>query len=157
MSSESSQNTVALGKSVLSLQEERVRQYAALAEAHKAYLASGPSYDLETFKGKVKESTTNFQDISRKIIDVKQAVESDKDLSNLVEKLQSLEESKLRFTVDYQLALQQSLEESEDELAAKNTQGLKKRLNELAEEVTDVIQDIRYHLHDLEEDETVDK
>ncbi len=38
--------SLVIGKDFRALQEERVLQYKKLNEAHKIYLASGPSYEL---------------------------------------------------------------------------------------------------------------
>ena len=50
-------------------------------------------------------------------------------------KIQLLEEQKLRFTVDHQLALQQAQDDPDDELLDRNAKALKKKLTELAEEI----------------------
>ena len=62
------------------LQEERIRQHNRLAEAHKIYLesgkaTSGQTYDLNTYKLAVKDSTDNFKSISSKIIDIAKKLE----------------------------------------------------------------------------------
>ena len=56
-------------------------------------------------------------------------------MSNLVAKIQLLEEKKLHFTVDHQLAMQQAKDDPDDELYERNVKSIKKRLTELAEEV----------------------
>ncbi len=50
-------------------------------------------------------------------------------------KVQLLEEQKLRFTVDCQLALQQAQDDPDDELLERNAKALKKKVTEIAEEI----------------------
>ena len=99
-------------KTVLSLQEERVKSYASLAEAHKAYLAKGPpDFDLPAFQPAVAAATQSFKEISEKILAVAASLEANgenKELVGHIRQLQALEEAKLKFTVDWQLAQQQA-------------------------------------------------
>ena len=57
------------------LQEDRTRQYHCLNNAHKVYLETGQqtggqSYDLDTYKHCVKESTDKFSSISSRILNI---------------------------------------------------------------------------------------
>ena len=57
------------------LQEERIRQYNQLNNAHKTYLETGKqslgqTYDFETYKTCVKQSTDQFKSISGKVLEL---------------------------------------------------------------------------------------
>jgi len=146
------------------LQEDRVRQYHAWSEDHKRYLATGPpNYDLEMYKRCVKETTDKFQKTSQQIIAISREIESliggeksdeKREIVGLIEKVQSLEQMKLRFTVDVQLAKQELQDDPSDQLMEKNLKGLQKRLNELTEEITETLEEIRYYVaSNLQDDE----
>ena len=75
-----------------------------------------------------------------------------KDVLTSIRKIKDLEERKLRFTVDYQLALQQEKDMPNDELLEKNAKGLKKMLDKIAEEINECIEEIRELVFELEDD-----
>ena len=125
------------------MQEERVRRYHQWNEDHKRYLATGPQYDLEMYKRCVKEATDNFQKISLRIIEITKA-EKNPEIAKLMKKVQDLEEMKLRFTVDVQLAKQELQDDPSDQLMEKNLKGLQKKLNEITEDIRDALEEIRY-------------
>ena len=57
------------------LQEERIRQYNQLNNSHKIYLETGKqtlgqTYDFETYKTCVKQSTDQFKSISVKVLEL---------------------------------------------------------------------------------------
>ena len=56
------------GKEFVALQEERVRTYGQLEQAHKRYLDSAPRYDFETYKLEVAKATQTFSNISTQIL-----------------------------------------------------------------------------------------
>lgn len=145
----------ALAKEILSLQEERVRQYGRLGDAYKSYLASGPDYDLETYKQCVNDVTMSFKQYSSRIIDMKNVIvakHNDNVMATFIEKLQDLEEEKLKFTVDHQIAMQQVHDLPDDELVERNAQGLKKKLNSIVVDINDSLEEIKYHIHDIQGD-----
>lgn len=148
-----------LGKDFLTLQEERVRQYKVLNDAHKAYMASGKSgaqYDITTYQETVSKVTGMFKNISEAVIKMRKTFEDDhkdKDMANFLAKVQKLEEKKLKFTVDYQLALQQMQDEPSDELCERNAKGLKTGIGSTIEEINEALEEIRYHIADLKGDE----
>ena len=62
---------VVLARDFFTLQEERVRQYAALSASHREYLSTAPSYDIETYQRAVADATRNFKEISERIIEMR--------------------------------------------------------------------------------------
>ena len=62
---------VILARDFFTLQEERVRQYAALSASHREYLTTAPSYDIQTYEKAVTDATKNFKEISERIIDMR--------------------------------------------------------------------------------------
>ena len=134
----------------LALQEERVREYSSLGEAHKKYLSTGPEYEFEQYRASVGKATAKFKEVSDKMIELKKEMSEWKELESLVGKVQEKEEEKLRFTVDLQLALQQAQDEPNDDLLDRNAQGIKKHLDKIAEEISDNLEEVRYLLHDEE-------
>ena len=148
-----------LGKDFLTLQEERGRQYRALNDAHKAYLTTGKSggqYDIATYQSTVSKVTDMFKTISQTVIKMRTTFEEehkDVNMANFLAKVQKLEEKKLKFTVDYQLALQQMQDEPGDELCERNAKGLKTGIDSTVEEINEVLEEIRYHIADLKGDD----
>ena len=149
-------SSVTLAKDFLTLQEERVRQYRLLSDAHKTYLASAPDYNLEPYKLCVSDVTKSFKQLSERIIQMRKMFEDefqDPEMSHLVGKIQGLEETKLKFTVDHQIALQQVRDMPGDELVERNAQGLKKQLDVIIADINDTLEEVRYHVHDLQGDD----
>ena len=60
-----------MARDFFTLQEERVRQYAALSASHREYLSTAPSYDIETYQRAVADATRNFKEISERIIEMR--------------------------------------------------------------------------------------
>ena len=60
-----------MARDFFTLQEERVRQYAALSASHREYLSTAPSYDIETYQRAVADATKNFKEISERIIEMR--------------------------------------------------------------------------------------
>ena len=56
------------GKKFVHLQEERVRTYGQLEEAHKRYMETAPHYDFEAYKLEVATATKTFSSISNQIL-----------------------------------------------------------------------------------------
>jgi hypothetical protein len=69
--SSSASSAVTLARDFFLLQEDRVRQYAALDAAHRAYMATAPSYDVEAYQDAVTEATKNFKELSVRIIEMR--------------------------------------------------------------------------------------
>ncbi len=130
---------------VLGLQEKRALRYSELNRAHKEYLADG--YNLDKYKLVVCDATNVFKEVSEQILAAKKRTEDDQ-LALMIDKLQVLEEQNLRVTVDHQLSLQQAQEEGDDELQQRNVRGLRKRLDDISGEIREVLEEIRYKVHD---------
>ena len=142
-----------LAQELLELQTQRVKQYKVLGDAHKAYLSSGPDWDLSSFKVVVSEVTREFSEISKKMIAMKDAfreIHSDQEMAGYIGTLQEQEERKLKATVDHQLAAEQALTFPDDELMQKNNEALKKLLDSIVEQINDTLEEIRYHIHEKE-------
>ena len=63
-----SQTVLQIGDEFRALQETRVKTYASLQEAHKAYLKTAPDYDFKVYQKEVAKATDAFNDISQQII-----------------------------------------------------------------------------------------
>ncbi len=116
-----------LARLVMAMQEERAETYAKLRAAHRTYLASGGGgggggYDLETYKVAVDAATKAFQLSSQTAMDLRKKCDKEggcgdlKKVAGMIERLQVLEERKLKFTVDHQLAQQEVQEHPDDDL-----------------------------------------
>lgn len=147
---------VILARDFFTLQEERVRQYATLSASHREYLNSAPSYDILTYQKAVADATKNFKEISERIIEMRRQLDEEfreKELSNFIAKIQLLEEQNLRLTVDHQLASQQALDDPDDELLERNAKGIKKKLTEIAQEISESIEEMRYRVDEILENQ----
>ena len=81
---------------------------------------------------------------------------NDPELAKWLGNVQSLEELKLRLTVDLQLAVQQAKDEPDEELEDlmdKNVNGIRRKLGDIVDEINENLTEIRYHIHELKEDE----
>ena len=98
---------------------------------------------------------------TEKVIEMKKKFEGDSDyndpeLAKCLGNVQSLEELKLRLTVDLQLAVQQAKDEPDEELEDlmdKNVNGIRRKLGDIVDEINENLTEIRYHIHELKEDE----
>ena len=77
MASDVPPGSVVLARDFFTLQEERVRQYAVLNTAHRAYLATAPSYNMEAYQTAVADATKNFKELSERIIEMRNQFDSD--------------------------------------------------------------------------------
>lgn len=142
-----------------SMQEERARQFRKLDEDHKAYLATAPDYNLASYKVAVHEATEKFKKICQSIALLKgemplhKGAEGCSSPIDLIDKVQALEESRLRTVVDLQLAKQQAQDDPEDELLDKNVKGILKSLHATTEGINEAMEELKYLMHDLADDE----
>lgn len=137
------------------LQEERIRTFNELDQAHKQFLSAAPNYEVafDDFKKCVSKVTDKFQSVSKEIIQIKATLDTehrDTNLGQLVGKVQDLEEKKLQTVVDLQLASQQALDNPGDDLCEKNAKLIRSGLVKLCEDITDVLTEIRYEAVELE-------
>ncbi len=131
------------------LQDERVRTYATLSEAHKKYLGDR---NFEAYKVDVASATDKFKDISSQIIAVRDHM-VDEELAALVTRVQEEEEKKLKVTVDLQLARQrvQDCPPDEEDLAREGVRKLLREMNDIISEINGCMEDLRYRHAELQE------
>ena len=76
------------GKEFVALQEERVRTYGELDQAHKRYLQSAPNYDFSSYKVEVAKATDTFNRLSIQIIALEKDLErANPDLASTIRKV----------------------------------------------------------------------
>jgi len=139
------------------LQEERIKTFNRLDEAHKAFLLTAPKYEdgFDDFKKQVSQATDTFKRVSKEIILIKENLlskseKSETKLGNLIGKVQDLEEKKIQTVVDLQLAVQQALDNPGDDLCEKNARLIRAGLTQVCEEITDTLTEIRYEAVDTD-------
>ena len=64
------------GKEFVALQEERVRTYGQLEQAHRRYLNTAPDYDFSAYKNEVSKATEAFSHISNRILTLQNTVDT---------------------------------------------------------------------------------
>ena len=62
------------GKEFVALQEERVRTYGQLEQAHRRYLNTAPDYDFSAYKNEVAKATEAFSHLSTRILNLQKTV-----------------------------------------------------------------------------------
>jgi len=145
-----------LGRKFQTLQEDRIKAFKELDEAHKVFLSSAPHYEVafDDFKKKVSQITDKFQAISKEIISLKKDLDenysSSNKLAELIARVQDLEEKKLHRVVDHQLAAQQALDNPGDDLCEKNARLIKQDVNNTCEDITELLTEIRYEIAEIE-------
>lgn len=145
-----SQTVLQIGDEFRALQETRVKTYASLQEAHKAYLKSAPNYDFKVYQKEVAKATDAFNDISQQIIGLQSEL-GDSELAPFLSQVQDLERRKLHLTVQCQLAKQKSQDNDEDEDLRLLLKRLTEETNCVVEEINITLEEIRYFLADLRE------
>eukprot|EP00096_Caligus_rogercresseyi_P011245 TRINITY_DN4366_c0_g1_i1.p1 TRINITY_DN4366_c0_g1~~TRINITY_DN4366_c0_g1_i1.p1 ORF type:complete len:150 (+),score=38.26 TRINITY_DN4366_c0_g1_i1:69-518(+) len=129
------------------LQEIRVREYKKLEGSFKVYLSSGPEYDFPSFQEAVGRTTKEFQDISQKILSLKERLEESRESDALkahIEEVQRLEGMKLARTVEYQLLAQKAQDNPEDAVIHAKSRAALKEIHGLNEGINDALEEIRY-------------
>eukprot|EP00090_Calanus_glacialis_P024369 TRINITY_DN3783_c0_g1_i1.p1 TRINITY_DN3783_c0_g1~~TRINITY_DN3783_c0_g1_i1.p1 ORF type:complete len:177 (+),score=50.17 TRINITY_DN3783_c0_g1_i1:78-533(+) len=144
-----------LARQFQTLQEERTRAFHELEQQHRIFLCHAPDYEagFDEFKKGVSVVTEKFQKISKEIIEIKETLAKDHPdtkLSQMVERVQDLEEKKLSTVVDLQLASQQALDNPGDELCKKNADLIRTGLNTLSEDITETLTEIRYQVVEID-------
>lgn len=155
--SEEHRRLVECGKRFLSLQQERVLQHTRLSEKHKVYLRSAPNPDFEAFKAVVAEVTSSFQSLSQDILHLLRndvaALRSGRSLAEPIEKVQDLEQKKLRVVVELQLLLEDQIQRSEETDSRcereRDLRELRRVLNAINEEVSEATEEVRCLVYDL--------
>lgn len=134
------------------LQTDRVCGYDMFEEAFTNFLSDGPEYDFPTYKQKVADITISFKRISEEVIHIKNSLHDTHnkvEISGIIEKIQELEEKKLKQTADYQIARKNLAEEADDESSKQEVANLRQRLEDLAQEITDALDDLKFESEDL--------
>ncbi|XP_005107048.1 required for excision 1-B domain-containing protein [Aplysia californica] len=134
------------------LQAERVAGYDLFEEAFNNFIGGAPEYDFSGYKQRVAEITISFKRISEEIIHIKNSLKdthNKEEISALIDKVQELEETKLKSTADYQIARKNAADEPEDEGTRQEITNLRQKLEELAQEITDAMEDLKYESEDL--------
>jgi hypothetical protein len=144
-----------LARKFQDLQEQRIKAFKELDEAHKVFLSRAPDYEpyFDDLKKDVNKVTDKFQVISKEIISIKKELDSnhkENRLGELIGRVQDLEEKKLHRVVDYQLAAQQALDNPGDDLCEKNARLIKQDLTKTCEDITELLTEIRYEIAEIE-------
>lgn len=148
-------------RDLLDLQNQRLTIYNDLNKAFEIFVQSDFAQEM-AFKSKILESTQKFCTISSSILEIKKSVkdlESEGDggfpnrteIVQLIEKLQELEERKLKKYVAYHSGVVDGVLQDDlpYEEACKNFQELKHDLCEINDEICETVTDIRYEAEDM--------
>ncbi|KAK3577508.1 hypothetical protein CHS0354_026463 [Potamilus streckersoni] len=147
-------------KRFYSQQEKRVETYDLFEEGFRTYLDSAPNYDFPLYRQLVNAVTNTFQSISREIICIKTELNDShnmKELASLVDKVQDKEKSKLELTVNLQLSEKDVKDNEGVESYVDKVRELKERMKGLQEEISEVLEEIKYESEDLYEDDRVER
>lgn len=139
------------------LQGERVEGYGQFEEAFNLFLSGSsaqetPEQNFNAYKQRVAEITVAFRQISEEIIHIKNSLRdthNKEELSAIIEKVQDLEETKLKTTADLQIAQKTLAEEPENEEINQSITNFRQRLDELAQEINETLDDLKYESEDL--------
>ncbi|RUS89572.1 hypothetical protein EGW08_002690 [Elysia chlorotica] len=139
------------------LQVERVEGYGQFEEAFNTFLSGSAAPELleqnfNAYKQRVAEITVAFRRISEEIIHIKNSLRDTHhkdEISAIIEKIQDLEEMKLKTTADLQIARKTASESPEDDDLNVSVSNLRQRLDELAQEITETLDDLKFESEDL--------
>nr|XP_060641090.1 required for excision 1-B domain-containing protein [Anolis sagrei ordinatus] len=141
------EDTQALVRRFYALQSERVEAYRLFEEGHQAYLRSGPDYDFPQYRQLVHEITAAFTGISQEILGIKAQLEGPhgrRDLARHLTRIQEQESEKLQLTAQLQLAKQNAQDHPEVETHTQEVRGLKHKLIQTIEAISETLQDFKY-------------
>ncbi|CAL1531128.1 unnamed protein product [Lymnaea stagnalis] len=142
------------------LQAARVEGYGLFEEAFNTFIGGAPAYDFNAYKQRVAEITVSFRRISEEIIHIKNSLHdthNKSEISAIIEKVQELEESKLKSTADLQIARKNASDEPENDVTQQEISALHQRLEELAQEIIDALEDLKFESEDLYAQEIEDE
>lgn len=134
------------------LQEERVKVYKKLDEAHKAYLETSPDYNFAAYRQVVHDSAEDFNCISKKIIRTEAVFRNEHqkaDVADCLKKIQEAEQDKLEKTAALQLTKQRLKDEPDNEEHKREVSDLQNRLAGIMEKITDTMEDLKYETEGL--------
>ncbi|XP_059173522.1 required for excision 1-B domain-containing protein-like [Physella acuta] len=142
------------------LQTKRVEGYSQFEEAFNTFLGGAPVYDFNAYKQRVAEITVAFRQISEEIIHIKNSLKDTHnkgEISAIIEKIQDLEEVKLKSTADLQIARKNASDEPESDAIQQEISHLHQKLDDLAQEITDSLEDLKFESEDLYAQEIEDE
>lgn len=134
------------------LQTERVEGYSLFEEAFTTFIGDAPEYDFNAYKQRVAEITISFKLISEEVIHIKNSLRdthNKADISAIIEKVQDLEENKLKATADLQIARKNASDEPDDEATQQEISSLRQKLDSLSQEIIEVLEDLKYECEDI--------
>lgn len=132
------------------LQAERAQAFRRLEEGHRQYLSSGPPYDFPRYRSTVHEVTQAFTAASREVLAVEAELTGPRQqplLASHVRRLQQLEETRLATVALLQLMGTPELTEQEDTMQMDQ---LKMKVIKTMEEISEVLQDLRFDAESAE-------
>ncbi|CAG5122618.1 unnamed protein product [Candidula unifasciata] len=141
------------------LQAERVEGYNVFEQAFDTFINGIPEYNFNEYKQLVAEITLSFRRISEEIIHIKNSLRdthNQQQISAIIEKIQELEEAKLKSTADLQIARKNAADEHEGDHQHEIV-ALRHTLDELAREISDVLEDLKFESEDLYAQEAEDE
>ncbi|KAH9523664.1 hypothetical protein Btru_040626 [Bulinus truncatus] len=142
------------------LQVARVEGYGLLEDAFKTFIAGAPLYDFNVYKQRVAEITVSFKKISEEIIHIKNSLRDTHnkgEISAIIEKIQELEESKLKTTADLQVARKNASDDPNNEATQQKISAFHLKLDDLAQEINDALEDLKFECEDLYAQEVEDE
>ncbi|XP_005652990.1 uncharacterized protein C19orf60 homolog isoform X3 [Sus scrofa] len=117
---------------------------------HRQYLSSGPPYDFPRYRSTVHEVTQAFTAASREVLAVEAELTGPRQqplLASHVRRLQQLEETRLATVALLQLMGTPELTEQEDTMQMDQ---LKMKVIKTMEEISEVLQDLRFDAESAE-------
>ncbi|BFZ16931.1 hypothetical protein BsWGS_19970 [Bradybaena similaris] len=142
------------------LQAERVEGYKVFEQAFDTFINGIPEYNFNEYKQRVAEITLSFRRISEEIIHIKNCLKdthNQQHISAIIEKIQELEEAKLKSTADLQIARNNAADEQENDHHQQEILALRHKLDELGQEIRDVLEDLKFESEDLYAQEAEDE
>ncbi|XP_038048462.1 required for excision 1-B domain-containing protein-like [Patiria miniata] len=138
-------------KELFSLQEERIKIYKQLDQAHIVYLDTSPDYDFPVFRQVVHDCTEEFSRVSKRVIGIEEQFREalhKTEIARLIRDVQENEQSKLELTGLLQIAKQRLQDDPGDMIQDEVTQ-LKHKRNATISQIAELLQDIRYEAEDF--------
>uniref|UniRef100_A0A0B7AYN9 Uncharacterized protein n=1 Tax=Arion vulgaris TaxID=1028688 RepID=A0A0B7AYN9_9EUPU len=142
------------------LQAERVEGYNWFEEAFNTFIIGAPDYNFNEYKQKVAEITGSFRRISEEIIHIKNSLRdthNQLEISAIIDKVQDLEEVKLKSTADLQIARKNASDEQDNEQHQHEITALRHKLDDLTQEISEVLDDLKFESEDLYAQEIEDE
>ncbi|KAI8774220.1 hypothetical protein BgiMline_014047 [Biomphalaria glabrata] len=142
------------------LQAARVEGYGLFEDAFNTFIAGAPLYDFNAYKQRVAEITISFKKISEEIIHIKNSLRDTHnkgEIAAIIEKVQELEETKLKSTADLQISRKNASDDPSDEVIQQEITALHFKLDDLAQEINEALEDLKFESEDLYAQEMEDE